>query len=138
MYSGLKRCLLSLCVLSLALAAGCGSGDRPELGDVSGRVTLDGKPLAGVEVLFGPEAGRTSAAMTDEDGYYTLHYLPDVEGAQLGKHRVVIQSYLEDESDPETLANFVEIIPSKYNTRSELTAEVKEGSNTIDFPLESN
>ena len=137
MFHGLSRFLLSVALVFVAV--GCGSsGDRPELGNVSGTVTLDGEPLVGVLVLFGPENGRTSTAMTDEQGHYTLQYLADVQGAKIGPHKVVIKTYLEDESDPEAIAAFVEKVPAKYNTNTELTAEVKEGDNTINFDLTSN
>ncbi len=43
---------VSLAVALLTLA-GCGHGDRPDLGQVHGTVTLNGKPLAG--------AGRVSS-----------------------------------------------------------------------------
>lgn len=45
-------------------AGGCGSGVAlPELGTVSGVVTLDGKPLPGVTVKFVPANGRTSSGL---------------------------------------------------------------------------
>ena len=46
--------------------------DMPELGQVHGTITLDGKPLEGVSVLFEPENGRPSTAITDAAGKYPV------------------------------------------------------------------
>ncbi len=53
--------------LTMLLSMGCGGGDMPELGDVSGKVTLDGKPLVGINILFTPEKGRPAGGVTDEE-----------------------------------------------------------------------
>lgn len=129
----------ALMIIGMLLASGCSSSpkDQPELGAVSGTVTMDGEPLVGVEVIFGPESGRSSTAFTDDEGHYTLNYLHDTPGAKLGPHKVSISTYLEDESDPDAEANFVETIPAKYNTKTALTREVKPGDNVFDFPLKS-
>lgn len=102
---------------------------------------MDGKPLPNVWVMFNPTtAGRTAMARTNEDGEYEMMYLEDAAGANLGTHNVVIQTYAEDElyelqeASPTPVK---EPIPAKYNSKTTLTAEVKEGDNVLDFPLES-
>ena len=114
--------------LAIGCFPGCGS-DRPPLAPVGGVVTLDGKPLADAEVIFTPETGRHSTARTDAEGRYELEYLPDVPGAVLGPHTVRISRF-----DPDTL---IDSVPPKYNSQSELTAEVSKGSNELTFPLNS-
>ncbi|MBY0394874.1 MAG: DUF4198 domain-containing protein [Thermoleophilia bacterium] len=84
--------------LGLAAAAGgCGPTDYV-LAPVSGRVTIDGQPYAGVRVAFEPMADATrkipgpeAIAITDADGRFTL-YTTDEErrGAVVGKCRVRI------------------------------------------------
>jgi hypothetical protein len=126
-----------LCVsASLLLVLGCSGApnDQPELGLVTGTVTLDGKPLAKVWVGFAPEGGRSSMGLTDKDGRYKLDYLFDTPGAKVGPHIVTITTPREDESGDE-VPNFKELVPAHYNTQTTLTAEVKPGQNTIDFPL---
>ncbi|MCA9109532.1 MAG: hypothetical protein KDA52_06275 [Planctomycetaceae bacterium] len=129
------------CIVATCLCLGCGSrGDRPELGTVTGTVYMDDEPLPNVWVMFNPTGGgRTSLGRTDEEGEYELMYLEGAEGANLGSHQVVIMTYHEDEIEEMKLNNepVKEIIPSKYNTKTTLNADVKEGSNTIDFKLES-
>lgn len=122
--------------------AGCsGRSDRPQLGTVTGVVYMDEKPLPDVWVLFNPTGnGRTSTARTSKEGQYELMYLEGAKGANLGSHNVVIMTYHEDEIE-EMKANTGKpvkdpILP-KYNSRTTLTAEVKEGKNHFDFHLES-
>jgi hypothetical protein len=76
------------------LVLGCGSNS---FAPVSGRITLDNKPLAGATVLFVPmaekgsiQAGIGSVGTTDENGAYTLKTTKGQTGAQTGKHRVSI------------------------------------------------
>lgn len=137
-----KLILASLLAVFAGSSLGCGSSDRPELGDVHGTVTMDGAPLANAQVVFSPEGGRPSTGVTDAAGKYTLTYIRDIKGAKVGNHSVRIESVPAAPSDPEAATKeapipFKETIPAKYNAKSTLTAEVKPGENTIDFPLES-
>ncbi|QDT24856.1 hypothetical protein Enr10x_01480 [Gimesia panareensis] len=122
--------------LSLLLTA-CGGApaDQPKLGTVSGVVTMDGAPLAKVNVRFYPESGRASAAITDDSGNYELVYIRDEMGAMLGKHSVKI-STLDEANDPFGNQGS-ETVPEKYNKKTTLEATVAEGDNTINFDLES-
>src|SRR5688572_7259469 len=60
----------------LALLAGCGSGSGPTTVIVTGTVTMDGKPLAGANVVFHPldgaETALASQAVTDAEGRFEL------------------------------------------------------------------
>lgn len=119
-----------LACLCLA-AAGCSRSDRPPLGTVSGTVTLDGTPLAAALVVFSPERpGRASQATTDDAGHYELVYLRDVAGAAVGRHSVRIITAGEENGGRERL-------PGRYNAETTLSADVKAGANTLDFPLAS-
>lgn len=128
----------TLVVLAVALSGlSCGSSDQPELGQVSGTVTMDGKPLPNAQVVFSPEKGRPSMAITDESGKYALTYIRDVKGAVPGKHTVRITAVRVSTSDREGAAPVKEPIPAKYNANTTLTAQVEPGENTVDFALES-
>lgn len=115
-------------------AVGCGrSGDRPELGTVSGIVTLENKPLSGATVLFIPETGRGSSATTDAAGRYMLQYTDSQTGARVGHHIVQISMNAspidgEVQQDP---------VPVKYHENSILSADVKPGVNEFNFELEA-
>jgi len=126
--------------LGLAAALGCGGtpAGYPELGQVDGTVTLDGQPLANADIMFGPtKGGRPAQARTESDGGYELTYIGAVEGAELGTYKVTI-SKLES-GDPSDTAppEYKQLVPDRYNTKSELSVEVKSGSQTHDFDLTS-
>jgi hypothetical protein len=81
-----------LFALACFALAGCGGPPRAE---VEGVVTLDGRPLPNVEVIFlpDPELGSTgprAAALTDAQGHYRLHSDRGQDGAVVGKYRVLI------------------------------------------------
>lgn len=107
-----------------AIVPGCSSGDVPVV-PVQGTVTLDGKPLAGAEVVFSPEVGRPSLGVTDSQGRYELRYLVDRNGALPGKHTVKISTLGDGESDDsDKPARKRELVPKKYNRQSTLTVDV--------------
>lgn len=120
--------LRGLLPVLLLVALGCRPGDRPELGQVRGTVTLDGKPLAGVIVRFFPATGRAATATTGSDGRYELVYTYGVEGAKVGPSTV---SFAWPDGEAGSAP-----IPDKYGAQSELTVEVQPGDNTFDFALE--
>jgi hypothetical protein len=116
--------------LLICVAAGCGKSG-PEVAPVKGRVTLDGRPLSTVDIVFQPEDGKPPAtSRTDEEGHYELLYKRGVNGAPVGQHTVRIAFTSGIVAKPPT-------IPDRYNKQSELHREVKSGSNEIDFDLKS-
>lgn len=125
-------------VLFAAIAvAGCSRG--PEVGSVSGVVTLDGKPLESANILFTPkEGGRASAAMSDSQGKYTLKYTQDIDGALIGKHVVTITTageYYDDEGNEHERE---ELVPDFYNNADVYVFTVDAGANVINLELDSS
>jgi hypothetical protein len=128
----------------LALAAGCG-GEK--FAPVSGRVTLNGKPLIGATVSFQPVApdGSANAApgsvgKTGANGEYILTGSDGRAGAWVGKHRVMITLVTEvaeaDARPPRGGWPQKEKVPAKYNSASKETYEVPAGGTTgADFAL---
>jgi len=119
-----------LAPLSLAICgvmSGCGGHDRPELGTVTGVVTFENQPLPQASVVFEPEQGKDSRAVTDQQGRYELVYLRDIKGAVVGPHTVRITTATE--------VNPQEKVPARYHAQSELRVDVRSGANTFDFEL---
>src|SRR5262245_37730671 len=125
------------------LAAGCGP---PGLAQVSGRVTLDGRPLPNAGVNFQPvakagkvEAGPGSYGKTDADGRYTLRVVGDDRpGAQVGPHRVEITAFAGTAADDVDARKApTSLVPARYNRETELTFQVKSGPNEANFELTS-
>lgn len=135
MYIHMK--LLGVTTAAAALfVCGCG-GSGPKLGRVSGKVTLDGQPLEGAAVEFHSQEGRGSIGVTDAQGSYQLSYTDDRMGAIIGQHTVRITMAAEELDADEDGRLPKSKIPPRYNHKSELSAEVKAGSNQLDFNLES-
>lgn len=115
--------------------AGCSRGDRPELGEVTGTVTLDGKPLEGALVAFYPEEGRTVGGTTDAEGFYEVMYLQGVKGTKVGPNKVEITTSLDPSDEDWRPGKSAEKVPPWYNVRTTLEANVEPGDNVIDFEL---
>ncbi|MDR3634527.1 MAG: hypothetical protein P4L84_12040 [Isosphaeraceae bacterium] len=129
-------------VLVALMSAGCTSGENelPRQA-VSGKVTLDGAPLAKGQIVFSPTAAasvtRTGGPIVD--GSY---HLAKSEGPVPGPYTVIISAGSTIEGDPDDPAKKVtptpDPVPAKYNARTTLHVEVKgDGSNVLDFPLTS-
>jgi hypothetical protein len=138
--------------LLLVVLAGCGA--KPyEVARVSGRVTLDGKPLSKASITFVPQAtkdniapGPTAAAFTDDDGRYTLAIDKDTPGSVVHKCRIFITSLIGDGTgfdpnddrpgDPRRRPR--DRVPEKYNTKTELVFDVPPGgTEQANFDLKS-
>lgn len=130
------RYVVVLFAISQLLTMGCQakSKDQPDLGRVSGKIKLDGEPLTNAIIYMIPSEGRSSVGNTDKNGDYVMGYLPGIMGVKLGKDKVIIKTFWSDESSPEALAA-IERIPAKYNSETELFADVKPGKNVINFDL---
>jgi hypothetical protein len=140
----IRRLALLCCVATLA---GCSPGG-PALGKVSGRVTLDGQPVAKAAVTFVPQTGgRPAMAVTDDSGQYKLDSSTDKAGVPTGTYSVTVikQESAGATADAGGLAGGAAapgaaprwIVPQRYSAAdtSQLSAEVKPGDNTSDFAL---
>lgn len=125
-----------------AAVVGCG-GDGLNLADVSGQVTLDGKPVPNATVVYTPQAegGSPSYGTTDPEGNYNLMFSRDREGVLIGSHSVQVTTEKMDPSDVAALKaegeeapEFVRV-PPKYAAKGELVREVEPGKNTINLEL---
>lgn len=94
--SGLGRIFAILCLL---VFLGCGRSAY-QTAPVSGRVTLDGRPLGSAHVSFQPVAagnpntGPGSFGRTDAEGRFRLETIgAHKDGAVVGKHIVRISPY---------------------------------------------
>ena len=116
---------------------GCGGDDfKPQLGLVTGSVTVNGAPGADLLVTFEPQGGgksslvgMASTATTDGQGKFELNYGGNSKGAVVGKHLVrIVSAAGGGPAGGETGAAPV-LIPENYNTSSTLTANVVAGDN---------
>lgn len=133
----------SLAAVAIAIfVSGC-SGNSFKIAPVSGRITLNGKPLPKASVTFSPvavggnqEPGPSSTGKTDADGRYSLSLIGmSGSGAVVGKHKVRIA--LLDEVDTSVdLPSKAKQIPLKYNGQTILEFVVPaDGATNADFEL---
>lgn len=133
-------------ILLLACVGFTWSGCKPsgpELREVTGTVTVNGKPVAGAVLTFVPAAGGSpSYGATDHEGKYRLAFTDTKFGAMVGEHDVEIAvNKLSAAERAEMKAQGMEVpdqqasIPKKYREKGALKATVERKANVIDFPM---
>jgi hypothetical protein len=132
-------------------AAGCSDSRPYRTAAASGRVTLDGQPLADARLTFQPEHdpqagilnGPEAHGVTDADGNYSLTTVFKDQGATIGRNRVTISTRKTQpvSADPEAKQKQVapEKVPPKYYTaKGWLYFDVPaEGTKAANFDLTS-
>ena len=119
-----------LAILSLT---GCRPNDKAT---VRGKVTLAGRPLEDVLVMFAPEAGPGAGGVTNAEGKYEL-FTGGAHGKRVftGRCKISINEAepVDEKGNPKPLR-----FPARYtsNESSGLTAELKVGPNECNFDLE--
>jgi hypothetical protein len=122
-------------IICIAFIAGCQNAD---LAEVSGRVTLDGKPLSEGLVTFlpAPETAGPEFSGNVSNGEYrvTQSVLPGAYSVKVRswqKTGRIVESPYGGNTD-----EIIDIIPKRYGSpESELTAELNSGPNWIHFTL---
>ncbi|MBN9122085.1 MAG: hypothetical protein J0I06_23580 [Planctomycetes bacterium] len=142
-----RRAAAGALLTVLLAAVGCGSGDGVNRGGkLAGKVTLDGKPVGGGEVIVASADGKHSmSGKIRNNGSYTI-LDPPLGACKLA----VITSPLKDVPPPSAKkgpVNFTDPatgewpiyvkIPAKYEKAetSGLTVDVKAGDQPHDIPL---
>jgi hypothetical protein len=137
---------LMILTLGLGLLFGCRGSDEVETVDVSGKVTLDEKPLAGATIFFITDK-HTGTGKTGPDGSYKLEngavpglnqvYLSKIKGGAAGAGDD--PAAVAGETDPGKIAAG-QAIPAKYadplNPQLQYTVP-EEGSTSANFDLKS-
>jgi len=104
------------------------TANYPDLGPVTGTITLDGKPLGDVTVMFQPENGRASTGLTDAEGTYELTFTEVAKGAKVGPHKVSFSQEISEDDIRATMR------PPRHLSRS-FDVEVTAEPNVFDFDL---
>jgi hypothetical protein len=140
------RCskLVSLVSLIAVLGCGGGSGDQFPTANVTGKVTLDGQPVTGGEVLFSPlaangekSAGKSGVGKVAADGSFAVSTYGNGDGAVVGKHRVAFfpPSSAETPAGPEGGHAGTPSSPYAGMTPKQVEVTVSKGANKIDIEL---
>lgn len=137
---------LFLC-LAVIFTLGCGGPIRPATVPVTGTVTLDDKPMEGIQVTFqssNPEI-QSASGVTDANGQYVLYAgVSGTEGAMIGMYKVILvdpgdagnQDYMSsDAPDDQHRGIPANRLPIKYTTATDTPLEVEVKSGKNDIPL---
>lgn len=125
------------------LLQGCGVPEY-KVAPVSGKITIGGKPAAGIAVSFQPDSkgggggrpGPGSAGITDSQGRFTLRIVePEQDGAVVGRHVVRLERMREQDPKDDRTVSRRFLLPDKCRDGS-VTFEVPpEGTDSADFEL---
>ena len=145
-----KRNSIAFCAMVLVGMCSCGSKDTPQPGPdpglalpspklvkVEGIVTLDGKPLAGAQVMFVPDEGkdgRPASGFANAKGDFEMGTVNPDDGIVPGQYQVVVfypASAKESKSRP--------AIPNKYTNPEEtpLRCKVEKDGQFVKLDLKS-
>ncbi|PQO41657.1 hypothetical protein [Blastopirellula marina] len=113
-------CHLAFFAMLVAAMSAIGCSSSPEMFEVSGNVTLDGKPITSGAVILAPADGSPDISRGDlVDGQYKLECLP-------GEKIVQIAGYTADQK----------VVPVQYVTfDSGLSASIQEDTPQLNFEL---
>ena len=155
----MRATVLSIATLfAVGGLSGCGGSDRPVTHPVSGRITMDSKPVADANVGFHPVKVGTPPAVgtTDADGNYQLTTFNTNDGAIASQYTVTVSKKtgggMADEEvdladDPgeeydkmmeeDAVETGEETLPAQYASQetSPEKRTVMEGENTFDIEL---
>ena len=147
---GRARLLPNLLTLLALILPGCNRRDPnlPVQYPVSGKITLDDKPLTGAGIMFLPRGktrGTGAYGMTDAEGNYTLKTDYGGDGAPEGEFAVTVSKVVNRDGTPyvpnpnAAEAGERETLPAIYHDsiKTVLSANVPKGGGQIDFPLKS-
>ena len=133
-----RRPALGLAAFALVALLGCGGSDA----SVSGTVTLNGTPIDAGAVTFVPEggdAGRIKVGGAILNGKYVVE---SGRGLLPGKYKVEFNwrkktGRKTPTGDGDPVEETKEGLPAKFNTATTQTADIKSGSQPLDFALTS-
>jgi hypothetical protein len=138
------RCQVLLAIVGLCCSLALTSCDLPfaekklELAPVSGKVTLDGEPVAGAKVVFLPRKlfveqslpHPPAAAITDDQGVYHLQ-TDKADGAPAGTYLVLVSKRDDKSAFEEPDLSIIELARGVDELKSETPLEPWMSAETI-------
>jgi len=109
------------------------------VGTVTGQVTFDGQPVKDGHVSFTPVDGKgQTGGAPIADGRFKAEQVPATKmKVALHGNKVIGTRKAYDTPESPVMPDVVELLPPKYNFNSELTLDVKRGSQDVKYDLKS-
>ncbi len=127
-----KQSFAAAFLLTAATLTGCGSSDG--LVPVTGTVSFEGEPISEGRIQFRMQnAERRVYAGQIVDGRYEVRAEPGEAMVEIRASRLTGEMDESNPDDPQPKGEMY--IPSKYNSRTELTADIEGPADTEDFTL---
>src|SRR5262249_6584785 len=116
-------------------ALGCTRG--PAVGTVTGEVTYAGQPVKDGHVTFTPVDGKgQTGGAPIVDGKFKAEQVPALKmKVELHGNKVIGKRKAYDTPESPVMDDVVELLPSKYNFNSEMTLDVKQGTQHVKYDL---
>ena len=126
-----------LAAVTAIFQAGCDQG--PPVGTITGAVTFDGQPVKDGHVLFTPAdgMGQTGGAAIHEGKFQAEKVPVGKMKVELHGNKVVGKRKSYDTPESPWEDDVAELLPTKYNSKSDLTLEVKKGNQDVKYDLKS-
>lgn len=111
----MKNVVRSALCLALLVFAGCPGSGGPKTSEVSGKVTLDGAPMATGDIMFEAADSKVSPSMAPvENGVYKAKVQPGVKVVKITSSRPGAPDPVMGSGPP------VQIVALEYNVKSTL------------------
>lgn len=125
-------------IVGLVLAAVGGCASETTTGTVTGDVTLDGQPLKEGIIRFLPADGQSpTASATIADARFRATVPLGAMRVEISAPKIVGKRKMYDTPGSPVVDVVAELIPARYNVRSELTMIVQKGAQEKRFELKS-
>ena len=141
--SAMRTLHLGASTLCMLCFFGC-ADSGPATAEVSGTVLLDGRPIEEGSIQFIPVGGSRGPGSGGiiQDGQYRI---PRQKGVVVGTNRVELRAFknagtkIQDPTAPPGVRTEarVQAFPPEFNDRSTVVKEIRAGSNTIDFDVDT-
>jgi hypothetical protein len=125
------------CALALAVIWNCGCSAGPAVGTVTGEVSYNGQPVKDGHISFTPVdgIGQTGGAAIVE-GKFKAEQVPATKmKVEIHGNKVIGKVKVYDTPESPLRDEVVELLPPKYNVNSDLTLDVKRGSQDVKYDL---
>jgi hypothetical protein len=121
----------------LSCLTGCGQRDARIA--ISGTVSYDGQPVKKGIITFVPANGKgPTAAATIVDGQYSVKLAAGSKVVKIEAFKVTGQRHYNKNPSSPMVDQQEQILPPRYNTKSELAREISSTEKTCDFALDKS
>lgn len=124
-----KTMCLFVAAIVVSSSFGCGSNEMPRahLVDVHGKVTVDGEPLQDGSIEFIDPSGKSESAIgAIQGGEYRLKSAPGSKRVEIRAQKTVSERTNAATGQTEKITE--QILPEKFNAKSELKADIPTGA----------